>query len=634
MDTWVAAEVQAPGRNGRYVSRALAPAAVSALLLALATAAAVTLQYGLGVERISVLFALAVMGSSAAYGVGYGVATALGALMAYAFFVEEPRFNFAIGSRPDAANLVFFLAVAWLAGAYTDTIRRRREGVHALYESASVPTTVGQFTENLEDATARPIGWLRREIVSLAGTLGLVAVTTGAAVALLHWFDVQRVSHLFLMGVVATALLLGARFAAVSAVLSAVSFNYFIASPRFVLDLSSAKDLTNLVSFIGVGWWLGRYVDRVREERQAIRLVLRAGARLALPHDESELRQLLCETVSRAAGGVPAIVVDEDGRRTSTRLEAEPPASVLIAAARPPPRETLREGAWRARGLEAEGLLVGAALWTTKKGRATRLTALDETIGAFVDRGAQAILRLRYLAQRSETEVAARTERLREALLASVSHDFRTPLAGIRGAASSLLQFPQHDPATTRDLLENIEEQSRRLSRYMENLLHAARLDAQALSVRAAATPLWPLLEEVWEDSGDVHLLDIQGAADSAALVDPVLLRQVLANVFDNATKFNPVGSTIRATITQLDDRVRLEIADEGPGVPAGEREQIFSRFYRGADTKAAGTGLGLYIARTLTQALGGRIWAADRDDGRSGLVIVLELPSGGAEGE
>jgi K+-sensing histidine kinase KdpD len=243
-------------------------------------------------------------------------------------------------------------------------------------------------------------------------------------------------------------------------------------------------------------------------------------------------------------------------------------------------------------------------------------------------------LRIRQQAQdMAQARVLAETERLRTALLSSVSHDLRTPLASIIGSATSLLSYgAEYDQAAQTELLQTIREEAERLDRYVGNLLSMTRLESGALELRRD-----------WADAGDVvasalaeltprlsgHTVLVKAEPDVPLVqVDFVLMEQVLVNLLDNAAKYAPPGTTIRVNIGSADGVVRIAVGDEGGGVPPEDLERVFDKFYRvgKGDSQAESTGLGLSICRGIVEAHGGHVYARPKPGG-SGTDFTVELP-------
>jgi two-component system sensor histidine kinase KdpD len=227
----------------------------------------------------------------------------------------------------------------------------------------------------------------------------------------------------------------------------------------------------------------------------------------------------------------------------------------------------------------------------------------------------------------------ARTEDLRNALLSSISHDLRTPLAAVLASASSLQEFgEQFDAKTRRDLIDTIQEEAERLNAFVTNLLNMTRLEAGGLDAQSDAFDLSEVVDRTRKRferlRGKRTIACALGEDARRAVGDPVLFEVALANVLENAVRYSPDGATIQLSSARRDGQVVVQVADEGPGVPAGELGKLFDKFYRGSGAKRLpGTGLGLSIVRGVMQGMGGQASAALRADA-SGLVVSLSLPA------
>jgi two-component system sensor histidine kinase KdpD len=228
-----------------------------------------------------------------------------------------------------------------------------------------------------------------------------------------------------------------------------------------------------------------------------------------------------------------------------------------------------------------------------------------------------------------EAELRARAEELRSALLATVSHDLRTPLAIITGMATSVRDGAPQLPAEQLEALDTIVEEARRLGAILTNTMTITRVESGGQPRRE-----WVPVEELV--GATLDRLDAQLAGrdvkislerDVGVHVDPVLTEQMLLNLVENATKHTPAATPIEIAARRASDGVAIEVADRGPGLPPGPAEQVFEKFFRGPDTRAAGAGLGLAVCRGIAVAHGGRIEAAARDGG--GAVFRVWLPGG-----
>jgi two-component system sensor histidine kinase KdpD len=260
-----------------------------------------------------------------------------------------------------------------------------------------------------------------------------------------------------------------------------------------------------------------------------------------------------------------------------------------------------------------------------------------DTVLALVD-VAGAALERRLLAEqgaRARTEVEA--ERLRTALLSSLSHDLRTPLAGIEGAASSLLDGAGAlSPDDRRELLESILEESRRMTRLVTNLLNMIRVETGALAVQKSWQPLEEALGVAllrMEERLRAHPVTTDLPADLPLVpIDELLIEQVFINLLENAVRYTSAGTLIEISARAEDRSLVVEVADRGPGVSAGQEEAVFGRFYRANAALAdagAGSGLGLTICRGIVTAHGGRMWMERRMGG--GVAVRFTLPLAGA---
>jgi two-component system sensor histidine kinase KdpD len=247
------------------------------------------------------------------------------------------------------------------------------------------------------------------------------------------------------------------------------------------------------------------------------------------------------------------------------------------------------------------------------------------------DQTALAIERLHLAEEMDRSRVAAETEKLRNALLTSISHDLRTPLASILGSASSLKAYRDSLSAGEQDeLIGTIREEAERLNHFIANLLDMTRLESGALTPNLTLIDLDDVVGSVLRRAPTQHhKLALELEPDLPMLrLDPVLFEQVLFNLLDNAAKYAPPGTTITLRARREGGTVCVQMLDEGPGLPEDDRERVFDKFYRVrvADKKRAGTGLGLAIARGFMEAMGGTITAANRSD-HGGAAFTLTLP-------
>jgi len=225
------------------------------------------------------------------------------------------------------------------------------------------------------------------------------------------------------------------------------------------------------------------------------------------------------------------------------------------------------------------------------------------------------------------------SERLRSALLTSISHDLKTPLASVLGAASTMRDLESGLSDTQkRDLLATVIDESERLNRFIANLLDMTKLESGAIVPNTALHDIGEIVGSVLRRASKIlvsHTVSLELAADLPMLeLDAVLFEQVLFNLLDNAAKYAPSDTTISIRSQRERESVVLQVLDEGAGIPPAELEMVFDKFYRAqkGDHVRPGTGLGLAISRGFVEAMHGTISAANRGD-RSGAVLTIRLP-------
>jgi two-component system sensor histidine kinase KdpD len=254
-------------------------------------------------------------------------------------------------------------------------------------------------------------------------------------------------------------------------------------------------------------------------------------------------------------------------------------------------------------------------------------------LDALMDQAALAVERVRLVEDLDRAKRTAETDRLRSALLTSISHDLKTPLASVLGAAGTLRSLSESLDANTKaDLIATIIDEAERLNRFIVNLLDMTKLESGAVVPNAALYDLGEIVGSALRRAGKIlgqHRIEVELAKDLPMVaIDPVLFEQVLFNILDNAAKYAPAGTTVRIQSWRDRESVGLQILDEGDGIPPDDLEHIFDKFYRAqkADHVQAGTGLGLAIARGFVEAMNGTVVAENRPD-RTGAIFTITLP-------
>jgi two-component system sensor histidine kinase KdpD len=502
---------------------------------------------------------------------------------------------------------------------------------------------------------ARPVRRLPEPVSAWTGAAVLVAAVIGAGEGLVRFVSQESLGMVFLAAVVAAATLWGLRVAIFAAVLSFIGWNFFFIPPLYRLTVNEPRDVLAIVLFLGVAVAAGALASRIRRDAQAARsrieTLRRIGAFSRSLGEPTTEHELLTEIARQAAGMTgSAVVLTAQGEDLNIRA-ADPPADTMDEAAWAAAR-------WAYAKQEPAGKGTGtmpSVSWRflpmrTVRGRVGILGVrfdrdvdqpLLQALAALADQAAVAVERVRLAGEAARSEAQAETQKLRTALLSSLSHDLRTPLAGILGAASTLrTAWAALDDATREDLLRSIEDDTGRMSRFLSNIIEMTRLETGEIVPRIVPVALHDVIDAALSRLPKPPPVEYDIPVDlPRVLADPVLLEQVLANVLDNAIKYSPPGKSspaggpvsIQAAVAA--GRVVLRIADRGIGIPAEHLPHVFDSFYRArrGDRVPPGTGLGLAIARGLMDAIGGSIDAeSPRPDARSGeppgTVISIRL--------
>ncbi|CAM3373852.1 sensor histidine kinase KdpD [Paracoccus nototheniae] len=469
-------------------------------------------------------------------------------------------------------------------------------------------------------------------------------------------FPVTSLSLIFMTGVIVVAVRQGLWPSLYASLLSFLTYNFFFTDPRNTFFVIRQDQIMTLVLFLIASTLTGNLAARLRDKALAQR-------------DIAMRTNLLYDFARQVAGaGSSVAVLHAAATHVAAALGGEavlmrpgPMGRPVIEAAQPP-RDALdlrdasaADYAWT-RGEEAgrgSGTLPASRWLFLPVGSGDRrlavlgiafadgrsLAPMDRRLlDAMTDQIGVALERIALQGDLEQALVTSEAERLRAALLSSVSHDLRTPLVSIIGAASSLADPSLALSAPARaTMAETIRDEGERLDRYIQNLLDMTRLGHGALVPKRVPADLRDIagsarhrLRGALRD----HRVEVLVPADlPAVLVDPLLIEQVVMNLLDNAAKYAPEGSRIRVTASLRQDAqgqvAELSVGDEGPGIPAEARDRVFDMFYRVAegDGQRAGTGLGLAIARGIVEAHAGRIAALPAKDGGPGTRIALTLP-------
>jgi two-component system sensor histidine kinase KdpD len=492
----------------------------------------------------------------------------------------------------------------------------------------------------------KPRRLLKEYLLAAAG----VSLCTGLGFILFPYLALTNLAMIYLLTVVIISSFLARGPAIFSSFFSVAAFAFFFVPEYFSFAIASTEYAITLLVMLLVSLMVSGLTARVRHQARAAREQERQTAalfemsqNLTAINSLEELLQVAAEQLARTFDSRVAILMPETGEKLEIR------------AGYPFADEDVREG-MVARWAFKHGLLAGAGTGTLSAVKSIYLPliasqhaigvlrlessqpgrVLDaESLRLLEALGSQVALAVEHENLSRQTQGAQlqmEAERMRNTLLSSVSHDLRTPLTVIAGSASTLLEGEETlDSFTKHELAQSIFEEARRLDRLVHNLLEMSRLQ----SGEAMFHKEWYVLEEVIGSAlGQLdpqlhdHPVSINLPTDLPLVrIDALLLERVVINLLENSIKYTPPGTPLEISARVEDQELLVALADRGPGLPKGEEERIFEKFYQVSPGSARGAGLGLTICRSIIEAHGGRIRAANREDG--GALFSFTIPLG-----
>ncbi|MCJ2064072.1 sensor histidine kinase KdpD [Methylobacterium sp. J-088] len=481
--------------------------------------------------------------------------------------------------------------------------------------------------------------------------MAAIAAGLGAAILAQPYAGIENADLFLLTAVVAVAVRWGLGPALAAVVAASLAYNFFFLPPVYTLTIADPTNVAAFLLFTLVAVLVSNLAARARRvavvsqgRARATERLFGFSRKLATCGTLDDVLWATCAQVA-AMLKVRVVLLLPDGKAVTVRA-GYPPEDMLEAA-------DVAAAQWafdndRPAGRGADTLPGAKRLFLPMRtGRGTiGVIGLDadgtgpiltpearRLLDALADMGALAIERVRLVEDLDRAERAAETDRLRQALLTSISHDLRTPLASVLGAASTLRDLDAAlAPDAKAELLGTIIEEAERLNRFIANLLDMTRLEAGAVAPNLSAQDIGETVDTALRRTQKVlakHHIVVDVAPDLPTLaLDPVLFEQVLVNLLDNAAKYAPEGSTVTLRAVREGSAVHLTVLDEGDGLPETDTERVFDKFYRArkGDRVRAGTGLGLAIARGFVEAMGGTVTALNRRD-RSGACFSIILP-------
>ncbi|UPT89445.1 sensor histidine kinase KdpD [Bradyrhizobium barranii subsp. apii] len=503
------------------------------------------------------------------------------------------------------------------------------------------PKTAVQTAARAEAFDARP--YLK--------ALGITALGLAAAVAIKPYFGIENVDLMFLTAVVAVAVRYGLWPSLLASVAASLAYNFFFLPPVYTFTITDPTNVAAFFFFMLIAFVVSNVAGRVRTQADTALGRIRTT------------EQLYAFSRKLTGTGTLDDVLWATAYQTALMLKVRvvlllPEEGLLTVKSGYPPEDQIDQAdlaaanwAWsndRPAGRGSDTLPGAKRLFLpmrTGRGpigvigidndRTGPLLTPDQRrlLDALVDQGALAIERVLLVEDVDRVKRTVESERLRSALLTSISHDLKTPLASVLGAASTMRDLAGALSDTEkRDLLATVIDESERLNRFIANLLDMTKLESGAIVPNAALHDLGEIVGSALRRASKIltaHKVELVLAADLPMLqLDAVLFEQVLFNLLDNAAKYSLPDTTISIRSRREGNHVVLEIADQGGGIPPDELESVFDKFYRvqKGDHVRPGTGLGLAISRGFVEAMQGTISAANRGD-RSGAILTIRLP-------
>jgi len=503
----------------------------------------------------------------------------------------------------------------------------------------------GDVGESPPKSPAKPSA-SARETRGFAFSLAMVAVATGASGFLRAVLGAPDIVMLYLLVIMVVAVRYGRGPSVLASALSVAAYDFFFVAPFFTFAVSETRNLLTFAMMFGVGVFTSGMMLRIRSQEQNARAreaktaALYALSReLASTRDDVQVAEVLARhSADLFRSGAVVLARRDNGTLERVAKVGEIPFEIaefgvarwVLEHGRPAGRgtDTLPGARVTCVPLVSGPNVLGVLAMANYEGGELHLYE-REFLDAFVRQAAVAMERAHLDDTAKAASLRARTEEMRSSLLSAVSHDLRTPLASITGAATTLRDSSDSlaDPQKA-DLVAAICEEAERLERLVTNLLDMTRLESRSLEMKRDWIPLEEMIGSAIERL-DAKLvgrdIETELAPDLPLVsVDPVLFEQVLVNLLENAAKYTPAGSPIEIRANRRATNVVLEVADHGPGIPAGSEERIFEKFHRGEHVAIGGVGLGLSICRAVVEAHGGTIEVKNRAEGGARFVIVL----------
>ena len=471
-------------------------------------------------------------------------------------------------------------------------------------------------------------------------TLALVLVVSLAGLPVRSSVHPADLAIFYLAAIVIAALRYGRGPSIVATACSVLAFNFIFAPPPLTFNFSSLEYPLTLVGLSTAGVALSAIAGQMRDQADAARrredetaALYALSQELTIATQMTDIIQAASLHANRALRGDVELVLADTFEQAQLRPDYEIIQWVYqrgVPAGQGTPHFSTADAHYHP--LKTLNATLGVMVLSPHENAPRQLEALRSLPAAFANLIALAVQRIDLADKARQMELLQEKERLQAAVLSSVSHDLRTPLASITGALSSMVSDRDRlDQASQEELLANAWNEARRLNRLVANLLDMSRLESGTIKTSFEYCDIQDLIGVALsnvENRNEKRRIAVD-VGDGVPLVrlDFALFERVLVNVLDNALKYSPPDSPIELTVRRVGEVVSIQVADRGPGIPAADLDRVFQRFYRaGTSSAVEGTGLGLAICKGIVELHGGRSGAARRPEG--GTIIHIELPA------
>lgn len=489
--------------------------------------------------------------------------------------------------------------------------------------------------------------------------LGIIVVTFLSKV-LQPVFDVVDTALLYLLPVLISAVLWGRGPSLFASLLGVLAFDFFFIPPFLSITVHDVRYLFSFAVFLLVAFVTGTLATKLRDQAERARqrekrtaALYELSRQIGAETDLQRVLQTVVKTVAEAVDAEAVICMLDPVTNLLTDIASAPPLSAPFDdKERAVAHWALEHGQWAGKGTDTLGGAdhvfvpikinennIGVLALTPKTEGWVVSSGQRQLLEAFANLMAVAITRIQLAKEAERAQWLAESEKLHTALLSSISHDLRTPLASILGAVTGLLtEGDVYGPEATAALLQTVKEEAQRMNRFVGNLLDMARLESGILTLRKDWHDIQDIIGVALREMGEV-LQERPVRLDVPSDLPPVqadfaLIAEVLTNFLENAVKYSLPGADILVSVRRAENALWVGVGDRGPEIVEADRDRIFDKFYRLQSSKhVSGTGLGLSICKGIIEAHGGRIWVEPRDGGGNMFLISLPVGTPPAEG-